>query len=404
MVAHLSPTGSPVELETIGYTDRTWDKPWNLARGQLTCAERMPTVVLEPGTAAPWPSGTPIALSELIVTDPLTGRPCRFEDLLRNRMRTDGLLVVHHGKVIAEWYGNGMTEHDHHVVHSCSKTLTTMAIGIAVAGGKLDPTQEMSTYVSELADMPAWKGVTLQHVLDMAAGLATEEHYEDADSMYWRYADAVGYYGSSSADREIGTLAFVTSELNTRACEPGEVFNYASYLTNLLPIALERAYGIPACEFYESRIFQHVGAENQALINVDSQGKPIVEGQVNLSLRDFARWAYPYANDGVALTGAQVVPSTWVDEAFRSSPARRAAFARSDYAEGMPGSEYHNQAWLLDPEKSILAMLGIHGQFAYIDRPRELMIVGLSSFPDQANALMITTVREIWARITDAVS
>ena len=49
-------------------------------------------------------------------------------------------------------------------------------------------------------------------------------------------------------------------------------------------------------------------------------------------------------------------------------------------------------------------MLGIHGQYAYIDLPRELMIVGLSSFPDQANPLMIATLQEIWTRITDAVA
>ena len=404
MVTVTQPSGTPAELEAVGYDDCTWDKPWNLPRGQLTCSERMPTAALEPGRAIPWTVGPPLALGGLVAEDPLTGRQFSLEGLLQDRMRADGLLVVHRGRLIAEWYGNGMTDHDLHVVHSCSKTLTSMAIGIAISEQKLDPTQLMSTYVNELASMPAWNDVTLQNVLDMATGIATDEHYEDPTSMYWRYADAVGYYGFTSAEQAIGCLAFVSTELTTRACASGEVFNYASYLTNLLPIALERAYGIPACEFYETRIYQHIGAESQALINVDSLGAPIVEGQVNLTLRDFARWAYLLVNDGKSLDGTAVIPREWQVEAFRTSAARRRAFERSDYADAMPGGEYHNQAWLLNSKESILAMLGIHGQYAYIDLPRELMIVGLSSFPDQANPLMIATLQEIWTRITDAVA
>ena len=34
------------------------------------------------------------------------------------------------------------------------------------------------------------------------------EHYEDAGSMYWRYADAVGYY-TVPAERQVGALGFV---------------------------------------------------------------------------------------------------------------------------------------------------------------------------------------------------
>ena len=220
------------------------------------------------------------------------------------------------------------------------------------------------------------------------------------DSMYWRYADAVGYYENVPEERQIGTLGYVTSRAHSaRWSQPGSRFNYASYLTNLLPIVIERAYGRPAVELYEDRIYSRIGAESHAIINLDRFAHPIVEGQVNLTLRDFARWAYPFMNDGRSLGGVRVLPPEWVAEAFRSDPGRRAAFARSDYADAMPGAEYHNQAWLLEPEKGTLAMLGIHGQFAYMNRDAGLMVVGMSSFPAQANALLIRTVSELWHRI-----
>ncbi len=33
----------------------------------------------------------------------------------------------------------------------------------------------------------------------MATGIDLEEHYEEPGSMYWRYAEAVGYYPGSGS-------------------------------------------------------------------------------------------------------------------------------------------------------------------------------------------------------------
>jgi CubicO group peptidase (beta-lactamase class C family) len=401
MATFASPTGTPAQLERLGFTDRTWDRPWNLFRGHLTMMERMPSAVLSPGETAPWPKAAPLDLDQIEVLDPLTDRPMTLPQLLDYRLRSDGLMVIKDGRVLAERYAGGMRETDHHVVHSCSKTLTATMVGIAIEEGRLDPRSSVQEHIAELASMPAWDGVSVQHILDMVAGLNTEEHYEDPDSMYWRYADAVGYYGS--VGDPAGTLGFVVAELRDRIDEPGSRFNYASYLSNLLPVILERVYGRSAVEVYEEHVYAKIGAEDTAIINVDVHGRPIVEGQVNVTLRDFARWAFPFANGGASLAGEQVVPATWIDETMTSSPERATAFWRGDYAELMPGAEYHNQAWLLDPSEGVMAMLGIHGQFAHYDRPRDLLIVGMSSFPDQANALMMELLDRTWAGITAAV-
>ena len=400
MVQRVDPSGTPEDLAAIGYDGLTWDKPWNLPRGQITTLERMPSAWLETGgPSVEIPRGEQIDLEWGHWTDPLTGRPTTAELLLERRLANDGLLIVHHGRIVHESYRDGLREDDHHVVHSCSKTLTTMMIGWAVEEGRLDPEQPMSELITELAEIDAWSGVSLQHVLDMAAGLDTEEHYENADSMYWRYADAVGYF-TVPADRQIGALEFVRRELVTRLEAPGSRFNYASYLTNLLPIVLEREYAVPAVDLYEQRLYAHVGAEHRALVNLDATGSPITEGQVNLTLRDFARWAFPMINGGRGFSGAQVLPDSWVRETYCGDSARNEAFARSESAAEMPGAEYHNQAWVLEPER-VVAMLGIHGQFAYLDRANDLMVVGLSSFPDQANALLTATLTQLWAQVTD---
>lgn len=405
MVQYAGPTGTPEGLEDLGYTGQTWDKPWNLARGQISTIERMPSAILNPGgDPVQFRCGTPLDLGAIRCTDPLMRRDTTVEDLLRDRMNNDGIVVIHRGEIVAERYANGLRADDRHVVHSCSKTLTTMMVGIAIHEGRIDPEAEVSDLIAELGSIPAWEGVTVQHVLDMAAGLDTEEHYENADSMYWRYADAVEYYTGVPEAKAIGVLAYVEAELVRRSCEPGTVFNYASYLTNLLPIMLERAYGRPAVELYEEYLYSHLGAEAPATVNLDRLGNPIVEGQVNLTLRDLARWAYPFVNAGRSLTGYQVVPEAWVEEAFRADTARQAAFAASEYGELIPGAEYHNQAWLIGPQHGTLAMLGIHGQFAYMNRALDLLVVGMSSFPDQANAVLILSQLEMWNAIAAEIA
>jgi CubicO group peptidase (beta-lactamase class C family) len=403
VVDFLSATGTPEELARVGYDGTTWDQAQNLPRGQLTTAERMPSAELGPGgPSEPIPTGPRLDVGGLPFTDPLTGRAMTGDELLDRRLYTDALAVVQGGHLVYETYRDGMTESDRHVAHSCSKTLTTMMVGIALEEGRLERSRPIGDYVPELASISAWQPVTLEHVLDMATGVDLEENYEDADSMYWRYADAVGYYARDGAVPS-STLAFVTTELTRSAEPPGERFNYGSYLTNLLPIALANVYDVPAVELYEDRIYRHLGAERPALVNLDSAGNPIVEGQVNLTLRDFLRWGYLLVDHGRSLSGTQVVPATWVDDTYAPSAARAAAFARGAEGEAMPGVEYHNQTWVLEPGR-VVTMLGIHGQFCWVDRQTATMIVGFSSYPVQTHALLSATLRELWSGVRAALA
>lgn len=402
MVTLIPPTGTPRELGALGYDDATWDRPWNLSRGQLTTGERMSSVELATGGGpTPWPSGPALDVGALAFADPLTGQPMTGDQFLDRRLYTDALAVVHEGALVYETYRNGMGETDRHVAHSCSKTMTTMMVGIAIEEHLLERSRPIRDYIPELAPLRAWDDISLEHVLDMATGLELEEDYEDPASMYWRYAAAVGYYAGQPDPA--GTLGFVVREL-TRAVEaPGTRFDYASYLTNLLPIAVANVYGVPAVELYEDRIYRHLGAERPALVNVDAVGNPIVEGQVNLTLRDFARWGHLLADEGCALDGAQVVPAAWVDDTFRPSVARAAAFARGAAAEEMPGGEYHNQTWVLEPGR-VVSMLGIHGQFCWVDRESRTMVVGFSSYPAQTHPQLSAALGGLWSTVRAALA
>lgn len=394
-------TGTPRELEALSYTNLTWDSPANQSRGQLTSDERMPSVVLEPsGGVQPLLYSSTFDAERVHLPDALTGRAMSFEAFLNRRVHSDALLIAHDNRVVYENYFNGMTESDPHLCHSCTKTLTTMQVGIAVDEGRLSTQQLVRELIPELHGIRAWSSVSVQNLLDMATGIHSEEHYEDPSSMYFDYARAVGYWGPSGGQ---GALDFVTRRLVTESSDPGTIFNYASYNTNLLPRILESVYGVPAGELYERDLYRRIGVEDVALINTDAQGDMIVEGQLSLRLRDFYRWGRLLAHEGRNLIGEQVIPQTWIDESVRWDEDREAAFARSGYSDLFQNGSYRNQLWRPDARNGVIAMLGIYGQFFYIDLVNQIEIVGFSSYPEMTSNLMAANLKALWAGVTKAL-
>lgn len=384
----------------LDFDQTNWDIPQFLPLGQITTPARMHTVTLTaPEAPIELAQGPSLDVDRIDFVDPLTRRVMTGAQFLDRRLCCDALLVYADDTVRYETYRNAIGPSDRHIIHSCTKSLTTLMVGVAVADGLLDPSATLGSYVPELAEVEAFDGVTLQHGLDMTTGIRSEEHYEDPDSMYWRYAKAVGYYGSDP--EAAGALGFAIDNLTERAEQPGSRFNYTSPVTNLLAICLERVYGRPAPELYEQFIYSRIGAENDALLNCDRFGSPIVEGHLNLTLRDFVRWALLVLHDGKNLDGDQVVPAEWIIETCSPSPRRREAFASSEYGDMFSTGEYHNQTWLLDPGAGQVAMLGIHGQFAYLDRSRQILIAAMSSYPTQVDPLAVAIMADLWKRISD---
>ena len=151
----------------------------------------------------------------------------------------------------------------------------------------------------------------------------------------------------------------------------------------------------------EEKIFQHIGAEADAWLNLDPSGVAVTEGQLSLTLRDFARWASLFLNQGRNLVGQQVAPAAFIDDISRPSEQLRAAWRMGDYVDMAPQGQYRNQTYVLDAECRQLAMLGIHGQFSLIDLDQELLVVGYGSHPAQADEVLISALLSFWDRIRE---
>ena len=160
----------------------------------------------------------------------------------------------------------------------------------------------------------------------------------------------------------------------------------------MLGWVLEGASGIRMSDLMSELLWSRIGAEWDATIGVDSAGAGMFDGGISTALRDLLRYGVLMVREGVSLTGAQVLPASWVADSFAGGPDSREAFAASESATLMPGGMYRNQFWAPSADPDVLVALGIHGQMVYLNRRTQVVAAKFSSWstPQDAGKLFST--------------
>ncbi|MBT3427872.1 MAG: serine hydrolase [Gammaproteobacteria bacterium] len=292
---------------------------------------------------------------------------------------TDAFLVMKDGSVITELYFNDMAADSHHLLNSVSKSFVGMLVGILVDQGMLDTQAKLTRYLPEFSDT-AFVDTTIRHCLDMTAAVRYTEDYEDEQADFWKETAVVGWRPKLVNRHSPITLFQFASSLNQKAQLDGQQYHYRTVLTNVLAMAAERATGISIGDLLEQRIWQKLGAEQDAAIVVDSIGFPYLGAGMSVCARDLARFGQMILGNGF-FNGQQVVPATWIEDTRHADKNGKQLFADSNYAPMLPGGHYRNQVWVGDSDQGILMCIGIHGQTIHINMTTGVVIVKLSSHP-----------------------
>jgi CubicO group peptidase (beta-lactamase class C family) len=294
---------------------------------------------------------------------------------------TDGLLVMHKGKILSEQYFNEMDRCTLHLIMSCSKSITSAVAGIYIDDGLLDTSAQLTSYLPELIGTGI-EGATLQQALDMQVGVSFSEDYGDLDGDWRQCEIATGWREPPANYRgPRDQLAYVQT-LTEPAGVHGSVFHYQSILTNVIGCCLERTTGRNFSELVAEHIWNPIGAEQDLVSIIDSAGTMSFEGGFNMCLRDFARFGLLVSQDG-CFQGKQLVSDNWLRECRNPSENLIRVFGASEYADVLPGGAYHNQWWVRNPSKGVTMALGIHGQMLYVDCEQDFVVAKLSSQPAQ---------------------
>jgi CubicO group peptidase (beta-lactamase class C family) len=292
---------------------------------------------------------------------------------------TDGFLVLSRGSIIAELYMNGMRPHGQHLAMSVTKSIVATVAGILVHRGRIDVAAPVTTYLPEL-EATAYRGASVQQVLDMTTGVFFDESYTTSGSHMQKLDQACGWKPMTRPDWP-QTMWELILTLTEQERPHGELFRYRSIETDVLGLVMERASGLPLAELIGTELWGPMGAEEDAYITVDNAGYALADGGFNASLRDYARFALLHLRGG-RLNGRQIVPSAWIEETRKGNPD----LYQGVYREVLPRGAYHNQFWIEDPDRRAYMARGIFGQFIYIDPEADFAAVKLSTWPEFVSA------------------
>ncbi|WP_369647720.1 serine hydrolase domain-containing protein [Variovorax sp. V118] len=375
-------TGSPPPPErTLRFDDGSYFQFPAMRWSVSNFRQLMPTVNVSRGLGAP--SALPQALRKDIDTlsfTPLDAKTPMTWDASLAATYTDGILVLHRGRVVYERYFGVLKDDGQHGAMSVTKSVVGTLGAMLVAEGTLDTNKQVADYVPELAKS-AFGNATVRQVLDMTTGLKFSEDYADPKAEVWAHAQAGNplpkpkdYTGPRSYYEFLQTVQ--------PEGKHGEGFGYKTVNSDVLGWVIARATGRTVAQLLSERIWRHLGAEQDAYFTVDSSGTPFAGGGLNTGLRDLARFGEMLRNDG-RVKGRQVVPKAAVEDIRRGGD--KAAFVKGGYPL-LQGWSYRNMWWVTHNDHGAYMARGVHGQRIYIDPKAGMVIVRYASHPVASNA------------------
>lgn len=308
---------------------------------------------------------------------------------------TDGILILHKGKVVYEYYFSEFTETDVHAVMSLTKSFNGTLASILVAEGTLDESQLVSHYVPELKNS-AFADATVREVMDMTTALQYSEDYADPNADVWQFSNAGNPFPKPKDYRgPVGYYDYLRTLKKEGA--HGAVFGYKTVNADALGWIISKATGKSINELLSDRIWSKLGMEQDAYYQVDSQGIAFTGGGLNAGLRDLARFGELLRNQG-AWNGEQLIPYKAIQDIQQGG--NKAAFAKSGHP-GLKGWSYRNMWWITENDDGAYAARGVHGQTIYIDPTAEMVIVRLASHPIAANSANDPTSLPAYQAVAD---
>lgn len=317
---------------------------------------------------------------------------------LLNQTYTDGFLILKRGAIVYERYFNGMDARSLHLSQSVSKSFAGALAGVLAGRGIIDVNAEVTDVVPEFRST-AYRGATIQHVLDMASGVRFSEDYTDPLSDMGRADVASGWKPvPRDADPSVRwpqTMFDLILDLSVREHDHGGRFSYRSIETDVLAFVLERATGKRFAELLSEELWQKIGMDESANMTVDRAGFALADGGLSACLRDYGRFGQMILEDG-----GGIVPARWI-ESTRSGD--HGLFGEPNTAI-LPEGAYRNQFWIEDMRSRSLVARGVFGQLIHISWERQMVIVKLSSWPDFVNPAWTVATLDAVRRIGMALS
>ncbi len=280
------------------------------------------------------------------------------------------LMLLRHGRVIAEgWWAPTSAERPH-MLFSLSKSFTSTAVGLAIAEGRLSLDDPVLSFFAD--DAPGrvgkrWPEVRVRHLLSMSTG-----HVKDTMARIQRR-------------RQSNWVKGILEQAIRR--EPGTHFVYNNGASYLLAAIVRQVTGMNVRDYLQPRLFAPLGIAEPTW---ETCPRGINCGGWGLSLKteDIARFGQLYLQKGM-WNGARLLPEAWVEVAT-SPQIANGDDPNSDWAQG-----YGFQFWRC--RHGAYRGDGAFGQFCLVMPEQEAVLALTGGMPDMQLALTL-----VWQHLLPA--
>ena len=343
-----SPAITPIQVSNTPLPDPTDpDENYPLSYAWYTAGTQAPP---KPDCTAVWPTnGWRSSAPEEQGIDSETLADM-MEVIQERDHNLDSLTIARNGYVVTDAYFYPFTRDTKHIIHSCTKSIVSALIGIAIENGYIESVDQsvLSFFPEKTAanSDAAKETLTLEHLLMMGSGLDCRDSY-----LYnWRGLNEMR--ASNDWVQYMLDLPMVS--------DPGTHFEYCNGASYLLAAIIQETTGMSALEFAEVNLFGPLG-----ITDVDWPASPegvnYGWGEMYLKPHDMAKIGFLYLNDG-RWEEKQIIPSSWVHAS--SSP---------QIASGTLSDNYGYQ-WWVDSGGYYMA-LGYAGQFIFVVPEKNMVVV-----------------------------
>jgi len=288
------------------------------------------------------------------------------------RLEMHSLMILRHGKVIAEGWWHPFAPDYPHTLYSLSKSFTSTAIGLAVAEGLLTVDDAVISFFPD--DLPPevspqLAAMQVRHLLSMSTGQALEPTFHMmSEAETW----VKGFF-------EIPVVA-----------QPGTHFLYNTGATYMLAAILAKVTGETLVDYLRPRLFAPLGIDNPQW-EMSPQGIHTGGFGLSITTEDIARFGQLYLQKG-NWQGKQLISEAWVEEATSKQIENGNPATHSDWGQG-----YGYQFWRMQPAGGYRGD-GAFGQYCLV-LPEQEMVVAITS----AVLEMQPTLDLIWKHLLPAV-
>ena len=203
-------------------------------------------------------------------------------------------LVVRHGRIIAEWYFGDADQTTKFPAYSTTKSLSSMATGLAIAEGKLTLDHTVGASLPDVRP-EGKRSITIKQLLSMTSGVHNQQDVHLRDDVF--------------------PFALFEAGMDYK---PGEKWDYNNTGLALLSPVFQKAVGEPLDEFFNERVFTPIGIRSKDWAWEHRNGYVIPYSGCQLTARAMGRIGLLVLNHG-RWKDRQVVPSAWLAESVAAS-------------------------------------------------------------------------------------